>query len=768
MTTELKYVGNPDGVAVDGLEKILGTARYVGDMVLPGMLHAKLLTSPVPHAKIIELDVSPALEIEGVVAAITSADFTNHGNFGWPVQDAYILAHQKVRYVGDPIAVVAAESEAAAKAGVEAIILKLEELPNVGDMAQAMDADAPLVPLEAPLGKGNLVNTHIVRNGDPKPILAECDVTVDETYTFQAQEHAYLETEGVLAIPEPGGTVTIFANNQSPHINRDNAAGILDLPAEAVRIIQPPVGGSFGGKDDHVYQFTAQTAKLSLITGRPIRLLLDREESFVTSYKRAAADTRLQIGMSTDGTLRAARTEYLTDSGAYASMTPLASWRASMHLAGAYRYEAATVDTKAVYTNNGYAGAFRGFGNTQAAAASEIAIDELAEKIGKDPIEFRLKNCLKTGDTAFTGNILKHEVGLTRCLEWVRDTSDWDEKRQSFSEGQNGDIAKGIGVACYFHGSGLGGEGVDYARITIEVERDHTLTLQSGLTDYGQGSRTIFTMIAAETIGVAPERIHMLRPDTDTALESGPTVASRASMVGGNAARVAAEKIRQRLDLSAADLLNCSPEQLLKLDEAYIGPDEEPLPIENVIDHASEMGLQLSSQGYWQIPIIHWDFETGTGIPYYTYSFGAQVAEVEVDKTSGRVKVTRIWASHDGGKIIFPKGARGQLIGGIAQGLGYALTEGFSYKDGYPQKKSFKQYKIPTSLDIPDVETHFVETNLPEGPFGAKNLAEPVMIATTPAIANAIFHASGVRCRDFPISTDWLRNQISDKGRRRK
>lgn len=761
MTTNLKFVGNPDSNAVDGLEKILGKAKYVGDMFLPGMLHAKVLTSPVPHAKIVEIDVSPALEVEGVVAAITSEDFVDHGQFGWPVKDAYILAYQKVRYLGDPIAVVAAESEAAAEAGVRAIILQLEELKVVGNMNDALDDNAPLIPLEAPMGEGNLVNAHFVRNGDPEPILAESDFVVDETYTFQAQEHAYIETEGALAIPEPGGTVTVFANNQSPHINRDNAAAILGLPTEAVRIIQPPVGGSFGGKDDLVYQFTAQTAKLGLITGRPVRLLLNREESMVISYKRAAANTRLKIGMRADGILRTAQTEYLTDSGAYASMTPLASWRASMHLAGCYRYEAATVDTKAVYTNNGYAGAFRGFGNTQAAAASEIAIDELAAKIGMDPIEFRLKNCLVTGDYAFTGNrLLDQEIGLTQCLQWVKKASNWQEKRQSLLENQSGELYHGVGVACYFHGTGLGGEGLDYARMTLTIERDHKFTLQAGLTDYGQGSRTVFTMIAAEILGVDPSLIYMPRPDTDTALESGPTVASRASIVGGNAARLAAQKILQKLELAAGDLLNCSTNQLVRNAEDFIGPNEEPVPIERVIDHAFEMGMQLSSQGYWQFPRIQWDFDTGTGVPYYTYVFGAQVAEIEVEKTSGCVKVLGIWASHDGGKILFPKGAHGQLLGGIAQGLGYALMEGFSYVDGYPQKRNLKNYQIPSALDIPDIETHFVETTLPEGPFGAKNLAEPVMIAITPAIANAVFHATGVRCRDFPISPAWLKNQL--------
>ena len=254
----------------------------------------------------------------------------------------------------------------------------------------------------------------------------------------------------------------------------------------------------------------------------------------------------------------------------------------------------------------------------------------------------------------------------------------------------------------------------------------------------------------------------MLRPDTQTAQETGPTVASRASIVGGNATRVAAQKIVQLLQLAAADLLTCAPEQLIRDDEKFIGPDEVPVSLEKTIEHAFAMGFQLSSHGYWQIPEIHWDFETGTGTPYFTYSYGAQVADVTVNRQTGDVKINKIWAAHDASQIIYPNGAKGQLLGGIAQGIGYALTEGFCYKDGYPQKKNLNQYKLPTALDVPEIETKFVETTFPNGPFGAKNLAEPVMIATTPAIANAVYHAVGVRCRSFPISVEWLRDQITE------
>ncbi|MFN2146433.1 MAG: xanthine dehydrogenase family protein molybdopterin-binding subunit, partial [Anaerolineales bacterium] len=550
-----------------------------------------------------------------------------------------------------------------------------------------------------------------------------------------------------------------------PHINRDNAADLLELPPDKVRIIQPPVGGSFGGKDDHVYQLTVQAGKLALVTGKPVRLVLNREESLTVSYKREAGRISLKVGFDQEGTILAGKGKFLADSGAYASMTPLSAFRASMHLLGTYRYQAAAVDTDVVYTNNGFSGAFRGFGNTKAAAASEMLIDEAAALFERDPLEYRLDLCLRRGDQAFTGNTIEHQVGLSQALEWVRDRSDWCQLREIFNrQDPNAPKRQGLGVACYFHGSGLGGEGIDYARTTIEIERDHTITLQSGLTDYGQGSRTVFTNVTADVLGVDRKRIIMLRPDTQTALESGPTVASRASIVGGNATRVAAEKVLGTLNLAASSMLGCEMDQIHRQGELFIGPDEDPVSFEEVVNHAFELGLQLFNQGYWQIPEIHWDFESGTGTPYFTYSYGAQVAQVEVDMAEGSVRVERIWAAHDGGKIIFPKGARGQLLGGIAQGLGFALTEGFEFVDGIPKSTRFAKYKIPSILDMPKCETTFIETSLPEGPYGAKNLAEPVMIGTAPAIANGIYHAVGVRCYQLPVRAAWLKDQIQRRG----
>jgi len=737
---------------VDGLEKVTGKARYVGDLSFPGMLHAQVLRSPIPHARILRLNVQPALQIPGVYAAITSRDFVDNGQFGWPVRDAFILAHEKVRCVGDPIAAVAAESEEIACKALQAIELELQPLPVVSDVHSALNPESPLVADNA--GQtSNLCTRHIVRNGDPQPIFEECAHIVENTFHFAHQEHAYMELEGALAIPEPDGGVTLYANDQSPFINRDNTAAVLGLPANLVRVIQPPVGGSFGGKDDIVYQCSAQAAKLALLTGRPVRLILDRSESLTASYKREGMEIRLKLGADASGRLRAAQAELWADSGAYASMTPLSSWRATMHAAGCYLYEAAQVDTSVIYTNNGYSGAFRGFGNPQACAASEILVDDLACRLGEDPIQFRLRNLIRQGRPAFTGNIIRHPVHIQECLEWVRQKSDWDARRREYAaQPPEATLRRGIGVACYFHGTGLGGEGKDYASARMHIENDHTFILQHALTDYGQGSRTVFTLIAAETLKINPRRIQMLRPDTQTAAESGPTVASRATIVGGNAVRVTAAKLGNLLNLAAADLLGCPAHQIQRVEESFIHPQtEEEASLDTVIDHARQMGLQLAVEGYWQIPHIHWDFEKGCGEPYFTYCYGAQVAEVEVNLQTGDIRVLRIWAAHDGGTIIYPAGAKGQMIGGIVQGLGYALTEGFIYQDGYPQKTSLKEYTIPRAAQTPEIEIFLLPTTQPEGPYGAKGLAEPPIVATAPAIANAVFQASGQRLTSFPL-----------------
>jgi CO/xanthine dehydrogenase Mo-binding subunit len=696
-----------------------------------------------------------ALKVPGVKAVISNEDFANQGKFGFPVSDQYMLAYEKVRFVGEAIAAVAAETPEAALAGVEAIICEIEALPGVFDMDRALEADAPQVGPDRADGKRpNFLHHEHVRKGDSLAVLAECPVRLDQKYSVVPQEHAYLETEGALAIPTPDGGVTVYYSGQSPFINQGNLARTLNLPLEKVRIIQPPVGGSFGGKDDLNYYTSGQVAALALKTGRPVRMTFSREESMIASYKRDGMRMHIQLGADEDGNLHACKFEGTLDSGAYASQSVFTSWRASIHAMGAYRYQACEVDINCVYTNNGFAGAFRGFGNTEVCFAIEQAVDELADQLGMDPIDFRLKNCLRLGDETPHGQRLSESVGLVDCLETVRRESQWDRKRVEYARQSSTEKRRGLGVAALFHGSSLGAEGEDYAASTIEIQPDYTISLTSGLTDYGTGSRTVFTLIAAEELGINPVRVKILRPDTDTALESGPTVASRSTILGGGAVQLVARNLANLLNLAAADLLKCEVGQLMRVNERFVGPSEEPVLWEAVVDHARAMGLILSAQGKWTAPNIHWDAKAGHGTPYFVYHYGAQVAEVEVDLRTGKTEVIDFWAAHDLGKTIFPQGAYGQLYGGIAQGLGYALFEEINYVDGYLQSVNFDEYLIPTAVDVPEIKGFLIEKSFSGGPYGAKNIAEPTMVPTAPAIINAIANASGRRVRDLPANLE--------------
>jgi CO/xanthine dehydrogenase Mo-binding subunit len=475
----------------------------------------------------------------------------------------------------------------------------------------------------------------------------------------------------------------------------------------------------------------------------------------IASYKRDAMHMRIRLGADADGTLRACKFEGTLDSGAYSSQSPFTGWRASIHAMGPYRYTACHVDITGVYTNNGYSGAFRGFGNPEVCFGIEQAVDELADELGIDPIDFRLKNCLRQGDETPHGQRLTETVALADCLTKVRKLSDWDRKRREFPiQNESSPIQRGIGVAALFHGISMGAEGDDIVSSTIKLENDNSITLTSGLTDYGTGSRTVFSMIAAQELGVKLERIHMLRPDTNTAIESGPTVASRSTVVGGNAARAAARNLGQALELAAADLLGCLPSQLLREGEGYVGPKEEPVEWEAVVAHARQMGLALSAQSKWSSPHIHWDARSGRGTPYFDFHYAAQVIEVAVDRGTGKTDISGIWAVHDAGKLIFPQGAYGQLYGGITQGLGFALMEQVIFDGGYLQATNYDEYLIPTAMDIPDIQASFIETHSPVGPFGAKNIAEPALVPTAPATLNAIAHASGRRIRELPATLE--------------
>jgi CO/xanthine dehydrogenase Mo-binding subunit len=751
---EYKYIGKPAD-RVDALEKVLGTAKYIGDYHLPDMLYARALRSDIPHGNIKVLDTNLALAVQGVRAVITCEDLVGHGHYGFPVKDSYIIAYQKVRFAGEAIAVIAAETSEATEQGIRSIKCEIEPLPGVFNMDTALNPEAPQVGPGRTDGKPvNFLDMSPVYKGDPDEVMKVCDVRIDRHYSTPQQEHAYIETEGALAIPTPEGGVIVYSSSQSPFVNKGILVLTLGIDEELVRVIQPHVGGSFGGKDDLIYQTSVQVASLALKSKRPVRMTFSREESMLASYKRDAMHMHIQLGADKEGLLKVCKANHTLDSGAYSSQSLFTGWRASIHAMGAYRYDAVSVEVTSVYTNNGYSGAFRGFGNTEACFGIEQAIDEMADELNLDPIDFRLKNCLRVGDETPHGQVLKESVGLSDCLVTVRKLSNWDKLRKEYKNQTSSEIRKGIGVAALFHGTSIGAEGTDCATSKVEISPDNKIILTSGLTDYGQGSRTIYTLIAAEELGIDPNRIEILRPDTKTAIDSGPTVASRSTILGGNAIKIAARNLAKTINLSAADLLKCDVKQVYRIGETFIGPNEEPLPWEKVIEHARENGIILSYHGKWSAPSVHWNHKEGKGEPYFGYHFAAHIAEVEVDLRIGKAQVINFFAAHDTGTILFPQGALGQVCGGIAQGLGYALLEEALYDEGYLQSVNFDTYLIPTSLDVPEICVNFIETPFSPGPFGAKNIAEPSMVPAAPAILNAISNATGRRIRDLPADME--------------
>jgi CO/xanthine dehydrogenase Mo-binding subunit len=463
-------------------------------------------------------------------------------------------------------------------------------------------------------------------------------------------------------------------------------------------------------------------------------------------------------GAKKDGTLVAVEANIVLDTGAYASLGPFVAWRATVHSTGPYKVPNARIDTKAVYTNNVYAGAFRGFGNPQVQFAVELQMDALAEELGMDPADLRLKNILRAGDRTVHGQLLtkEHGVGLEETLLKAIETIKWYEKRKAYSK-QAGKLRKGIGLALMWHGNSIGVEGADYSSATIIINRDGSLTFRVGLTDFGQGSIQGLVNIAAEILGVPPSYFRVELSDTSATPDSGPTVASRSTVMGGNATLNAAYKLRQRLNEAASRILKCSPDDVeIKAPDVYCRSDpSRKITWNELVEQCFWMGIPLQEFGFFRAPFAEWDEETGQGAPYITYTFGTMVAELTVDTETGGIKVEKIVTAYDIGRVINRIGAELHAEGGAIQGLGYALMEELIHdKDGRVRNPNLSTYYVPTIMDAPEIISIWVESGYKRGPFGAKGLGEPSIVSIAPAIANAVAHAIGVRITTIPITPE--------------
>ena len=608
----------------------------------------------------------------------------------------------------------------------------------------AMKKESPKI-----YGKDNIFSHHKIRRGNIEKGFERCDLIIEHRYTTSYQEHAYLEPQGMIAVPYED-RMLIYGSMQCPFYVQNAVSHVLGLPYGQVEVIQTTTGGAFGGKEDVPSLVASQAALVAFRTKRPAKLIYSREEDIESMSKRHPAVIDYKSGVTKDGYLNAVEVEYLLNAGAYSTLSPVVLWRGTVHAVGPYKCPNVKVDSYALATNTVPCGAFRGFGMPQVTFAIESQMDELAHKLRIDPIEFRLRNILRKGDRTVSGHLIKGNMELERTLREAARIGWKGEKR-----GSNGYKKKGVGVACNYYGVGLGAEGRHLAKAGawVNVLLDGSVNFAVGTTEMGQGMETVLSQILADELGVKYERVSMIPTDTTRVPDSGPTVASRATVMSGNALIEASRPIKRSIRGVAAKMLK-SPRAQVKLKDGYALAGAKRIDIDDVIGECFKEKKLMSSQGWYKAPHTSWNKTTGQGKPYFVYSTGTNIAEVEVDMFTGEVMVKKIIAVHDVGRVINPQTATGQVEGGALQAVGYALFEDMISWRGKILNTNFSTYIIPTSEDTPQIASVFVEDPYPEGPFGAKGLGEQPLIGVAPAITNAIFDATGIRIRDLPATPE--------------
>ncbi len=785
----------------DAVAKVTGQAMYTDDYLFDGMLHGATLRSEHPHARIVSIDASAALALPGVSCVLTQADIPGelrHGlvEYDWP---AFAGGQYPARYVGDPIALVVADTNELAHDALQRIRVEYEVLRAVTDPVTARQPDAPVLHPDRP--DGNLLKHIKVRHGDLAAGFAAADVIVERTYRTPMTEHAFLEPECAIGVPagwvDPRyGThdkLTIYVGSQIPYADRSQVARCLGLPEEAVRVKGTVMGGGFGGKEDIAGQFHAALA--AKVTGRPVKILYSREESLRFHPKRHATIIRIKTAAKRDGTITAVEAELYGDSGAYASLGEKVMTRATTHATGPYVVGSAKIDCYAMYTNNVPCGAFRGFGVTQSAFAVESNMDLVAEALGMDPVEFRRKNAMRVGAMTATGQVLRDSVGLLTCLEKVEnEMRDWEleiaGKRENgatpipapslFAPVRAGSKVYAWGIAAGYKNTGLGGGAPDKAEAEVEVYPTGYAEIRTSSAEMGQNLVGVLAACTAEELGLPFRDVSVLVMDTDLTPDGGPTTASRQTYVSGNAARLAARSMRERMQGVLAEKFDVPPD-VIGFHEGLAYVDEERLAEVRGQEHQTKnetFGLStatarrrsLSFGEAVQIlldegrsPKLRYEYwapktqPLGTGGDmHFGFSYAVHAALVSVDTDTGEVAVERVVAAHDIGRAINQLSLTGQIEGGIVMGIGNAMTEHYIEENGVPWTQHLGQYKMPGIKHMPEMRNYIVEDPTADGPYGAKGVGEISSIPISPAITNAIYNAVGVRCMALPVDQDAL------------
>ena len=734
----------------DAWAKVRGAARFVGDMKMPGMVFVAVVRSPHAHARINHIDTSKAVAMPGVIRVITAADIPGKNIVPLVFNDMPALAVDRVRFHGEAVALVVANNPKIAKMASKKVVIDYQELPAVTDPVAALKNDAPKL-----YKADNVFRRWKVSNGDAARALQKADLVIRKTYHTPYQEHLYLETQGMIANWSSEGSIEVKGTMQCPFYVRDAVAAVLDLDLSAVHVTQTTTGGGFGGKEDIPSTIAVHAALASRLTGRPAKLILKRDEDILVTSKRHPGVIEYESGFDKAGRLLGVRARYILDAGAYATLSPIVLWRGAMHAAGPYRVENVEIEALAVATNKVPCGAFRGFGEPQITFAVESQMDQAATELGINPIELRLQNALRAGDRTPTGQVLKKDVGLIQALNAVKKASKWDNKFRNHTKKQ-GVVRRGLGASAVYYGVGLGAAGqvLDRAGAFVQVMYDGSAVFAVGTVEMGQGMNSELSQIIAQELGVDIEKIRALPPDTNLLPDSGPTVASRTTVMSGNAVLNACAPIKKEILEAAAGILGCSAADLEVRPGKIAGPDGD-VPLSEVLQRCFMERRDLAATGWFKSPNTTWDEKTGKGSPYMTYAWAANVVEVDVDTETGVVTPVEVWAAHDVGKAINPAQVRGQIIGGSLQGMGYALTEEIKHdKDGHMLNNQLSQYIVPTIGDAPGINAIIIETNFEQGPHGAKGFAEQPLIGIAPAVANAVYNATGKRFMDIPMTPE--------------
>lgn len=739
----------------DAVDKVRGDAKYVDDLAFPGMLHGWVVRSPYPHAGILSLDVESVLANPDVSCVITSADVPGANVVHVIYDDQPALAQDIVRYVGEPVALVAAVTRKAAKAAAEAMVVAYEKLPVVSDPVEALQPESPvIVSLEEAAEGGNLFNKMVLHKGDVDTGFADADVIVESEYETGYQEHAYIETQGAIAVPEDTGGLAIYASMQCPFYVQRAVSKVLGLPMSKIRVIQATTGGAFGGKEDVPSQICSLAALMAWKTRRPVKLVLDRGEDVLTTSKRHPSRVRYRTGAKSDGTITAIDVDIILNAGAYQTLSSAVLWRSLCTASGPYRIPHVNVNAKSVATNTVPNGAFRGFGSPQVIFPHEAQMDRLADKLGLDRAEIRRRNVLKPGDISSTEQLLENSVGIAESLQRATEMIDWQGRLKSITEFNAGhaDVSRGLGICCVLYGVGLGGKApfLDKAGVTMKLEADGSVAVAAGTVEMGQGLTTALLQIAAQELDIAMERIQLAPVDTSRVPDSGPTVASRGTMMSGLAVLDAARKLRERVKQVA---------QGQGIDESEIRERWDEIANAFWLNN-----LDPSVEGWAKTEPVSWDPETGLGDVYPVYAYATHIAEVEVDRITGETDVIDFVAVHDSGRILNRTLATGQVQGGVAQGIGFALMEDIPQRDGFLIVNGLTTYRVPTIRDVVlDMGVDFVEAEFPAGPFGAKGIGEVPLMAAHAAVAGAVSHAIGHQATRYPLDPDTVAGLLQQK-----